>query len=122
MRAARPVRRILLLEDAFDLADAAARPALEAAARQVSEALAPVSRTRRSADGQTIQKIEPLEADGVKIMSMAFFVPAEKAVVWRDVILAHATTGRGQMAALKKHPRLADNEGRLTLNLDHHHV
>ena len=40
--AASPVRRVLLLEDAFDLADAEARPALERAVQQVSDAIGPV--------------------------------------------------------------------------------
>lgn len=42
--AASPVRGVLLLEDAFDLADAETRPALERAAQQVSDAIGPVSR------------------------------------------------------------------------------
>lgn len=42
--AASPVRRVLLLEDAFDLADAETRPALERAAQQVSDAIGPVRR------------------------------------------------------------------------------
>ena len=41
---ARPIRRLLLLEEAFDLADDAARPALEAAAGRVADCLAPVER------------------------------------------------------------------------------
>jgi ATP-binding protein involved in chromosome partitioning len=52
----------------------------------------PATIEKTSPDGQTIQKIEPLEADGVKIMSMAFFVPAEKAVVWRGPLLHRAIT------------------------------
>jgi amidase len=47
-----PPRRLLFLEDAFELADAAARPALEDAASQVSEALsAPLERIRLSDQG-----------------------------------------------------------------------
>jgi ATP-binding protein involved in chromosome partitioning len=52
----------------------------------------PATIEKTSPDGQTIQKIEPLEADGVKIMSMSFFVPAEKAVVWRGPLLHRAIT------------------------------
>jgi amidase len=38
------IRRVLLLEDAFDLADAEARPALESAAKRVADVIAPASR------------------------------------------------------------------------------
>lgn len=44
----RPIRRILLLEDAFALADEETRRALEKAAVHVSEALAPLQRTTLS--------------------------------------------------------------------------
>ncbi len=44
----KPIRRILLLEEAFDLADAEARPALEEAIRKVSQALAPIERASLS--------------------------------------------------------------------------
>jgi len=44
----RPIRRILLLEDAFALADEETRRALEKAAVRVSEALAPLQRTTLS--------------------------------------------------------------------------
>jgi len=42
--------------------------------------------------GQTIQRIEPLDAHGVKMISMGLFVPAEKAVVWRGPMLHRAIT------------------------------
>jgi len=44
------IRRILLLEEAFDLAEASARPALEAAARQVCQSIAPIERMTLSKD------------------------------------------------------------------------
>ncbi|MGI9404431.1 MAG: amidase [Hyphomicrobium sp.] len=45
------IRRILLLEAAFDLADADAQPALEAAVRQVSQSIAPIERVTLSKEG-----------------------------------------------------------------------
>jgi len=44
------IQRILLLEEAFDLADASARPALEAATRQVCQSIAPIERVTLSKD------------------------------------------------------------------------
>jgi len=45
------IRRILFLEEAFDLAEADARPALEAAVRQVSKSIAPIERVSLSKEG-----------------------------------------------------------------------
>ncbi|MCK5089504.1 MAG: amidase [Hyphomicrobiaceae bacterium] len=45
------IRRILFLEEAFDLAEADARPALEAAVRQVSRSIAPIERVSLSKEG-----------------------------------------------------------------------
>lgn len=45
------IRRILFLEEAFDLAEADARPALEAAVRQVSKSIAPIERVSLSNEG-----------------------------------------------------------------------
>ena len=42
--------------------------------------------------GQTIQRIIPIEAGGVKVISMGFIVPAEKAVIWRGPMLHKAIT------------------------------
>ena len=47
----KPIRRILLLEEALDLADAEARPALEEAIRKASQFLAPIERVSLSKDG-----------------------------------------------------------------------
>ena len=38
------------------------------------------------------QKIQPIEAAGVKVMSMGFLVPAGEAVVWRGPMLHGAIT------------------------------
>jgi ATP-binding protein involved in chromosome partitioning len=38
-------------------------------------------------DGQVVQRFEPLEADGVKLMSIGFMVPPEQAVIWRGPML-----------------------------------
>ncbi|MEZ6055370.1 MAG: Mrp/NBP35 family ATP-binding protein [Planctomycetaceae bacterium] len=38
-------------------------------------------------DGRTIDRIEPLESDGLRMMSMGLMVPAEQAVVWRGPML-----------------------------------
>ncbi|MEX2288326.1 MAG: Mrp/NBP35 family ATP-binding protein, partial [Planctomycetaceae bacterium] len=45
-----------------------------------------------SPTGQTVQRIEPIEAGGVKMISMGFFVEPEKAVVWRGPMLHRAIT------------------------------
>ena len=37
-------------------------------------------------------KIQPMEKDGIKVMSMGFLVPAEEAVVWRGPMLHGAIT------------------------------
>ena len=42
--------------------------------------------------GETIQRIIPLDAGGVKMISMGLFVPEEKAVVWRGPMLHRAIT------------------------------
>lgn len=52
----------------------------------------PAAKEVSSPDGQTIQRIEPLDAHGVKMISMGLFVPAEKAVVWRGPMLHRAIT------------------------------
>ncbi len=41
-------------------------------------------------NGQMIQRIEPLDADGLKLMSMGFLVPEEQAVIWRGPMLHKA--------------------------------
>lgn len=38
-------------------------------------------------DGQQVIRIQPIEVDGIKMISMGFFVEPEKAVVWRGPML-----------------------------------
>ena len=45
-----------------------------------------------TATGETVTRIEPIEADGVKMMSMGFFVDPDQAVVWRGPMLHKALT------------------------------
>ena len=43
-------------------------------------------------DGKPIRRIKPIERNGLKIMSMGFFVPEDEAVVWRGPMLHGAIT------------------------------
>lgn len=43
-------------------------------------------------NGQTVQRIEPVEADGVKVISMGYFVEPDRAVIWRGPLLHRAIT------------------------------
>lgn len=43
-------------------------------------------------NGQAVNRIQPVEKDGLKIMSMGFLVPPEQAVVWRGPMLHQALT------------------------------
>ena len=45
---------------------------------------------KQGANGQMIQRIEPLDADGLKLMSMGFLVPEEQAIIWRGPMLHKA--------------------------------
>ncbi len=45
-----------------------------------------------TADGQTVDRIQPVDADGVKVMSMAYFVKPDQAVIWRGPLLHRAIT------------------------------
>jgi ATP-binding protein involved in chromosome partitioning len=47
----------------------------------------PTIKTVQLPDGRSIDRIEPLVAQGLKVMSMGFMVPAEQAVVWRGPML-----------------------------------
>ncbi|MFN0197023.1 MAG: P-loop NTPase [Planctomycetaceae bacterium] len=46
----------------------------------------------KGAGGETVNRIKPIDADGVKCMSMAFFIEPDKAVVWRGPLLHRAIT------------------------------
>lgn len=50
----------------------------------------PAAVERHTPQGEIVQRIEPLDADGLKVMSMGFFVEPEKAVVWRGPLLHRA--------------------------------
>lgn len=52
----------------------------------------PLAVDQPTADGQTVTRITPIDADGMKLMSMGFFVEPEKAVVWRGPMLHRALT------------------------------
>ena len=42
---------------------------------------------KQTDDGRVINRIEPVEHDGLKLMSIGFMVPADQAVVWRGPML-----------------------------------
>ena len=50
----------------------------------------PTASEHLNAEGQPIQRIHPVECDGMKLMSMGFFVEPEKAVIWRGPMLHKA--------------------------------
>lgn len=52
----------------------------------------PMAQEFRGKDGQTMTRIVPVEADGLKVMSMAFFVEPDQAVIWRGPMLHKAIT------------------------------
>ncbi len=41
---------------------------------------------------KTVDRIQPVDADGVKVMSMAYFVQPDQAVIWRGPLLHRAIT------------------------------
>lgn len=52
----------------------------------------PAMRQVQSPDGRTIERIVPIEVDGIKLMSMGFMVGEDQAVVWRGPMLHKALT------------------------------
>ena len=52
----------------------------------------PATKELQTESGQTITRIEPVIAEGVKVISMGFFVEPEKAIVWRGPMLHRAIT------------------------------
>jgi len=50
----------------------------------------PTANEYQNEEGQTIQRIEPVMVNGVKMISMGFFVEPEKAVIWRGPMLHRA--------------------------------
>jgi len=43
-------------------------------------------------DGRMFERIEPIEADGIKVMSMGFMIGEDQAVIWRGPMLHKALT------------------------------
>ena len=52
----------------------------------------PAMRQIQAPDGRTIERIVPIEVDGIKLMSMGFMVGEDQAVVWRGPMLHKALT------------------------------
>mgnify|MGYP003649842615 CR=1 FL=1 len=52
----------------------------------------PVAQEFQNKDGQAVTRIVPVEARGLKVMSMAFFVEPDQAVIWRGPMLHKAIT------------------------------
>ncbi len=52
----------------------------------------PVAVKHTTAAGEEIERIEPVDADGMKVMSMGYFVKPDQAVIWRGPLLHRAIT------------------------------
>lgn len=52
----------------------------------------PAVRQFQAPDGRVFERIEPIEVDGIKLMSMGFMVGEDQAVVWRGPMLHKALT------------------------------
>jgi ATP-binding protein involved in chromosome partitioning len=52
----------------------------------------PEALEQRTATGETMTRIEPVIAGGIKIISMGFFINPDQAVVWRGPLLHRAIT------------------------------
>ncbi len=52
----------------------------------------PVAQEFQNQEGQTLTRILPVEVEGLKVMSMAFFVEPDQAVIWRGPMLHKAIT------------------------------
>ena len=52
----------------------------------------PVAVKHTTATGEEIERIEPVEIDGMKVMSMGYFVKPDQAVIWRGPLLHRAIT------------------------------
>jgi ATP-binding protein involved in chromosome partitioning len=42
---------------------------------------------KQNPDGQTIQRLQPIQADGMPMMSIGFMIPEDQAVIWRGPML-----------------------------------
>ena len=47
---------------------------------------------RAGPDGKLIPRIQPIEVDGIRLMSMGFHIAADQAVIWRGPLLARTLT------------------------------
>lgn len=47
----------------------------------------PEVREHRNPDGSVVQRIHPVDVDGIPVMSIGFMVPAENAIIWRGPML-----------------------------------
>jgi len=52
----------------------------------------PVAVKHQTSTGEEFERIEPVVADGLKVMSMGYFVQPDQAVVWRGPLLHRAIT------------------------------
>ncbi|MBT5019951.1 MAG: Mrp/NBP35 family ATP-binding protein [Planctomicrobium sp.] len=52
----------------------------------------PAMKQIQTPDGKTIERIVPIEVDGIKLMSMGFMVGEDQAIVWRGPMLHKALT------------------------------
>jgi ATP-binding protein involved in chromosome partitioning len=53
---------------------------------------APSAVKHTTSTGETFERMEPIIADGLKVMSMAYFVKPDQAVIWRGPMLHKAIT------------------------------
>lgn len=52
----------------------------------------PMATKLQKPDGTTVDRIIPIEVDGLKVMSMGFFLKPDQAVIWRGPLLHRAIT------------------------------
>lgn len=52
----------------------------------------PAAKELKGPDGQKVMRIEPIDVDGLKLMSMGFFMEEGQSVVWRGPMLHKALT------------------------------
>ncbi len=52
----------------------------------------PVATKQTLASGETLERIEPVDVDGVKVISMGYFLKPDQAVIWRGPLLHRAIT------------------------------
>jgi len=50
----------------------------------------PAIKQYQTADGRTFERIEPIEVDGLKLISMGFMIDPDQAVIWRGPMLHKA--------------------------------